>query len=316
MSQSATSWLRALLPALLLMGACAAPTPQAEPLPPSVAAERDRLLDLALDHWIAQVVRLQKIVQRIQIAGRDTCGPAIAPIMGAAILKASETHAPLADQIRKRFGERDVYYVIDVFPGMAADRSGLRAGDILVRIGSRKIDDARDFYAFPGKRKDSIPLEIERRGASLTLTVDPEFGCRNYAILLPSELINAAAVGSRAEYTSALLREVPDDSLLAVVVGHETAHFAAHRNTWARSLQEAVSWEEYADYLGIYLAAMAGYPIMPDAELYMRMHRNINYLNRQVTHPSGPARAAAFRKTLAEIAEKQEREEPLRPGSR
>ncbi|HVY44395.1 MAG TPA: PDZ domain-containing protein [Minicystis sp.] len=63
---------------------------------------------------------------------------------------------------------------VTVAPGRAADRAGLRDGDRVVSIAGRPVaafdDIAPIVRAHPG---EAIPVEVERGGAPLTLTVTP-----------------------------------------------------------------------------------------------------------------------------------------------
>ena len=149
-----------------------------------------------------------------------------------------------------------------------------------------------------------------------SVRIRPDAGCEFPAELLLSEEINAFANfgGARSiAVTTSLIREVPDDSVLAMLVGHELAHHILKSN---RTRESRVREESRADYVGIYLAAMAGFPLSQDAaDVYLVLQSDLyRFAKRSGTHPMMPARSLAFRKTLEEIEKRKRDGVPLRPG--
>jgi hypothetical protein len=292
------------------------------------ASETERLLEGGLERWIAQISRLQLISQRIRLAGREVCGAFLTPILGAAVLDARETPPPIDSVISRRFGNLDALYVTSVFPGMAAERAGLLPGDAVVRIGYHAADEEDDFYSPYVEMNQELVLEVDRQGERLTLPIERDEGCAFRARLTVSEEVNAYATREAGEpfeaeskwrrriplneFTTALLREFQDDRTIAIVVGHELAHdIDMHRSRHRRFTRQA-RIEERADYIGIYLAVMAGYSLSPDdADFWLEMRRNVNYLNLRGSHPATPERVIAFRKTLEEIEDKRRRGEAI-----
>lgn len=64
--------------------------------------------------------------------------------------------------------------VLHVEPGSPADKAGLAEGDLIVRIGDRKVrhtDDARESLQ-QGRDSDETRLTVERKGRTLELKVD------------------------------------------------------------------------------------------------------------------------------------------------
>jgi len=64
--------------------------------------------------------------------------------------------------------------VLHVEPGSPADKAGLAEGDLIVRIGDRKVrhtEDARELLQ-QGRNSDELKLTVERRGRSMDLKVD------------------------------------------------------------------------------------------------------------------------------------------------
>ncbi len=64
-------------------------------------------------------------------------------------------------------------YIYEVIPGGPADRAGLQAGDILTKIGARKIDAEGSFYnaLFAYQPGETVPVEFVRGSEVLSLEV-------------------------------------------------------------------------------------------------------------------------------------------------
>jgi predicted Zn-dependent protease len=129
--------------------------------------------------------------------------------------------------------------------------------------------------------------------------------------LVTQEEVNAYADGKAVRVYTGLVRAFPDDAMLAQIVGHELGHnIERDSSRYARTGSKHRRQEAIADYIGIYLAAMAGYPIATDTEKrFGLLRRDIRYFGARGSHPTTAARDLALRKTLEEIQGKQERGE-------
>lgn len=86
-----------------------------------------------------------------------------------------------ADKARPRIGLRlgdseggKGVRILHVEPGSPADKAGLMEGDLIVRIGDRKVrhtDDAREMLQ-QDRKSDEVSLTIQRNGHSLERKVD------------------------------------------------------------------------------------------------------------------------------------------------
>jgi hypothetical protein len=266
-------------------------------------AERKRLYGLAFDHWMDQIIRLQDVAQRLKIAGRDVCGKDVSPVWGVVAIAADAVPEVFESVAKERFGEAEGRRVIAVFPGTAADRAGLQVGDVVL-----EVDDSNE--------REPIRVEINRVGEHLKLDVEPVLGCADPVRLVGQEEVNAWADGSTISVTTALMRAYPDDAMLAQIVGHELAHnINSDARKFRRQSFKRRQREALADYVGVYLAAMAGYPIATDTELILGLQREIQSFGEHGSHPTTAARDLALRKTLEEIRGKQERGEAIDLGS-
>lgn len=274
--------------------------------------ETDRLNRLALDYWLDRSSRLQQIAQRLQIAGREICDPILSPILGATLADLKLLHENLQPVARTRFGSEYRHYVTAVFADTAAERGGLHVGDAVLTLNGSPVKGVERFYGF--RRPGGAPnrLEIERAGERLTLDIETELGCRFPASVVIDQHVNAYATGNSVIVNSALMRFLPDDAMVAQVVGHELAHniFASPSSTrrggWASRRSEA-----RADYVGVYLSALAGYPLVTGLEFQLRLQERLDSFMARTTHPTTPARVLALRKTIEEIEQKRQRGEPL-----
>lgn len=198
-------------------------------------------------------------------------------------------------------------------------------------------------------------LIVRREGRDVPITVPFGEKCWATAIIENDDTIGASIDDQgRLKLTTGLLDFVNGPDELALVIGHELAH----RNrdaVVARDLNEAggalagmvvdvlfagvgvntggafsnaggnmgkgaysPAYEAEADYLGLYLAAQAGYGIDQAPEFWRRIGTQVapSRINHGTTHPSTAYRAVAMQATVAEIKEKMSKGEPLVPSPR
>lgn len=73
-------------------------------------------------------------------------------------------------------GDRGVL-VLQVMEDTPARRAGLRAGDVIVRVGDRDVADADELVREVGRHEGRVDIVVERRGSRRTVEVDlPERG--------------------------------------------------------------------------------------------------------------------------------------------
>lgn len=162
--------------------------------------------------------------------------------------------------------------------------------------------------------------------------------CRYPVMLVEDQEINAYADGKKVYIPVGMIRFVENDDELALVVGHELAHnILAHSNkklgnavlgtlvdvlvlattgvdtggTFGDAGARAYSkdFESEADYLGLYIAARAGYDIDTAPLFWRRMsieHPSAIIERYNSTHPSNPARFVSLAATADEIRLKQD----------
>ena len=78
------------------------------------------------------------------------------------------TIVPLTDEIRDGLSLRNEsgnVIVSDVDPGTPAELAGIRAGDIIRRVGNRVVNDVAEFYELINDRSDEeITFRVVRQG--------------------------------------------------------------------------------------------------------------------------------------------------------
>jgi S1-C subfamily serine protease len=85
------------------------------------------------------------------------------------------TPAPLPAPLAERTGRRRGLRIIDVVPGAPADRSGLKAGDLVLEAGRRPVADAQSLQRllFADAIDRPLPMTVYRRGAMVDVISVP-----------------------------------------------------------------------------------------------------------------------------------------------
>jgi S1-C subfamily serine protease len=85
------------------------------------------------------------------------------------------TPAPLPAPLAERTGRRRGLRIIDVVPGAPADRSGLKAGDLVLEAGRRPVADAQSLQRllFADAIGRPLPMTVYRRGAMVDVISVP-----------------------------------------------------------------------------------------------------------------------------------------------
>jgi membrane-associated protease RseP (regulator of RpoE activity) len=291
-------------------------------------AEERRLADLAIDTLIEGQLRVMSIAEPMRIAGAELCAPEVTPVLGMFAVDVDsledlwgekEYFEPLIERAAERFHLDDRPRVLAVAPGLAAARAGIQPGDFVTAVGGRPARLQGDLYVKPDDVQGGvIRLGIDRGGDLIEIDVPAELGCSIPSRFLLGTNVQAFATKfgelTGVYFSGGILRFLPDDDQLAIVVGHEFAHLVRNHAGYQRTSRR---YEAEADLLGLYFAARAGHDLSGASELWQRFSSRTPYssvdFGNFYSHPMGAARSLALATTIEEIAEKQREGAPLTP---
>ena len=292
--------------------------------------EAQRLYALALDRLLKGQARIMRLADPIRIAAAPFCGRDVVPVLG---LYAAHEHTfedmnpkemtyeeGLRDAAIERFQLDGRHTVLLVVPDLPAARAGLRPGDVVVEVQGRKPRRATRLDALRRAGKDGpIRMTVEREGALVELELERRPGCAPPSRFWFGTTVNAFATHFHeltGTYVYAgMLDLFESDDELATILGHELAHMIL------RHTQQVTTkgTEADADYLGVYLAARAGFDVTRAIDVEDRLG-GINPFSTIdwgfYSHPMSPARSLELRAAIREIVAKQDRGDPLEPEER
>lgn len=204
-------------------------------------------------------------------------------------------------------------------------------------------------------RLEKIVARVSPHATSLCREMlGPEANCNMHVVISPEgKGLNAHADGKQIVIYPAMMEFAQNDTHLAMVLAHEYAHHfmqhvqATQKNVMAGGLlgtladalassqgintggqfgqlgaQSALlsyspSFEQEADYIGLYILARSGYPIEEAPEFWRSMSRmNPDGIYNRTTHPTTPERFVLLSRTIEEIHAKQQQGQRLLPNIR
>lgn len=213
------------------------------------------------------------------------------------------------------------------------------------------FEDAERQIARQADKGEPVKLDIHRDGALLKLAIEPVKVCDYKLELVRNSIANAATSGWTLYATTGLLDFTRDDTELASVMSHEIAHSlmshvkkkfgnvmlgtaadlalmvaagpigglvvaAIKPSTQIGARAHAQGFELEADYLGLYIMALAGYETDGTAMLWRRFAIEYpQFIEGSYwgTHPSSPLRMLLLEETSKEINDKISTGAPLLP---
>jgi beta-barrel assembly-enhancing protease len=253
-------------------------------LPTSFVNER-------LSKWTQQQVRLYTVASPLLLKNAAICKKKSHMTLGLTAKTKYSYTADFVEAAEQRLGLSDRLQVMHVMPGSGAEKSGLRRGDILVRLDNQELPfgpnaerEGAALMAAATQGKSEVTLTVKRDGRELDLNVPLSRACNFSVELGNASHVNAYSDGNRTLITAGMLDYVRSDTELAIVVAKEIAHNIVIRaprqhmtdaidelrtfGAAPKSLQESKKIRPYtqvmdatADKYSLYLLARAGYDI-------------------------------------------------------
>lgn len=273
-------------------------------------------ITIPVDQLYRQDVRLAALAERM-FAANDALCVSHMPLTGM-ILHSRDQYD--AAEARMRFGD-DLVAVALVLPGSAAQRAGVRAGDVLQSIGGTPVADLQREAGYLLRdaafslMADGGQVVFQRDGEAFAPEINAPTGCRGLVEIHSSTEMNARTDG-RVIQVDYGLAESAEDRVLAVVFAHEFAHLVLDHHQrlqdagiatgffaqFGRSGRTKKQMEDEADRLSVHLLANAGYDpaIAPALWRSEEGRRLAGGFLRSLTHPSANARAEALEREIAE----------------
>lgn len=338
----------------LSLAACVTPT-TVTPLVDDASAKAEAKAQAALiwKSHTAERARVAAVAERLFLANVADCENRHR-VAGFATLSVMEAPPPYQSAAREAgLGDRKAT-VTWLYPSGPADKAGLKLGDEITAVGVIPVTDGRPAplirTALDGQ-KPEIDLGVMRDGKPLALSVKPDWACAVELKIVDNQEINASTDGKTIAINHGLLRFVPKDEELALVIAHELAHGTEHHlrarqmnmtagmagglvldvlaaaggvNTGGAFMKAggqmgsgfaSPEFEAEADYVGVYYMTRAGFSTEGVEDLWRRIAvENPHATFVTSDHPSSPRRYLAIARAREEIAAKQKAGEPLTPS--
>lgn len=322
-----------------------APLPGQPELSPQMAAAADTLASMA-----ALQERLYRVAAPLLIDNAELCTRHVRNLLGFTAKNRHAYPGHYNEAAHVAFGMGERLQVTNVLAGSGAAKAGLRIGDGLVAAGGRPLPEGPNALSKAGAvfgpimaKQSTLPLTIERKGASRDLNIPVTRACAFAIELGNADNVNAYADGQRVMVTRGMMNFTRNDDELAYVVARTMAHnilghAATQRNaaTIGSIIDNLIrvtpdtsmligsggikpmpaKSDAQADRLAMYLLARADYRIEGASGFWKRLAAAYppSVLNGYTAnHPAMAARIASIEKALAEIRTKKSANKPLVP---
>jgi hypothetical protein len=251
--------------------------------------------------------RVATVAWRLQTANAALCRDAVA-LPGFSIETLDQYAASERAEATAEFGLKDLPQVSAVVPGSAADKAGLREGDVLLAVDGqpipRTIADRPD-YKRTALVEAALANALARPPVTLmlaarTVTFSGDRGCASNVQLVPGSRLDAVADGHYVQISGVMYEFIANDSELAFIVAHELAHNIVTEARRANRASAQRKAELAADRAAIGMMARAGYDIGTVVPLMERLRRKNRLSWLDGSHPAWSVRLAAARVAVAE----------------
>ena len=245
--------------------------------------------------------RLQNVAAPLLKANSELCARKRRDI-GMSVHTLSDYQPNLQPFAEVLMGASDRLSVRTIRSGSPADKAGLKTGDVIIGINGAYMPGGFTVQRFfevatQNAFKDDIAeLKIIRDEDRLGVKVAPETICDYPANVFFHEKANGHTDGEQIIITSELMKTVPDDVNLALIIAHEMAHAIKGHHRKEKAL------ELTADRMALVMMTRAGYDIDRAISYWKNaVHPHAEYQTASKTHPSISERYENFRKEQARI---------------
>lgn len=296
------TWL--ILAAALVLAACSAQRATPDRPAPFFFDSPDQN---AIDQRLGPQQRLNAVAFPILRAAQRFCGERTRLSHGLSVAQDSPFAGanPYGEDVPARRGGPRILYTV---PGAPAERAGLRGGDEILSVNGVRLkrNGAKVLFRAMREGGDAPLWLLVRRGSEKRLAkVVPTAICDTQVVLASVQEPVSWSTRSKVKIGEGMVRFVRTDAELALVVAHELSHIILG-HTGAFFGRGSAKLEEDADYLGLYLAASAGYQADQALDLFPRLAAAFPGIADGVqAYPTVGRRCAALTRTIEEIAAKQ-----------
>lgn len=242
-----------LLPAALLMAACATPVaPPAdspaptEPTRPATAPARpaptSNAEQQALQAMVALQDRLYRVAAPLLVNNTELCKKNARNLLGFTAKNRYSYSNEFSNAAQKSLGLDDRLQVMGVLAGGGAARAGVRRGDILLAVEDKNLPkgeaaerEAAAILAPMMSGRSSIALTVQRDGSRMALSVPLTYACAFGIELGNTENVVAYSDGHRVLITRGMMNAARTDDELAFVLAKEMAHNSLSHATKQRT---------------------------------------------------------------------------------
>jgi beta-barrel assembly-enhancing protease len=279
-------------------------------------------VDPSLTRLQAEDARVAALSWRMQTTNAELC-PTKTLISGVSLHALSQYQPSQRPAAAAQFGLNTQVAVAAVAPASAAQRAGLRAGDMVLVINGQPtpivLPDAG--YGPVGQTEAMLEaalatppaiLEIRRpSGGEERIEFSGDVGCASQVQIIAGSSINAQADGRYVQINAKMLEFVANDDELATIVAHELAHNILRHIALKTKSKQA---EYAADRWGVWLMARAGYDVDAVVPFWTRFEKRTNPgIFAAGTHPAPKKRIAAVARAVAEFKAQRAAGKPLIP---
>ena len=251
--------------------------------------------------------RVAAVAWRLQTANVALCPDSVA-LPGFSVETLDQYAAGERAQATAEFGLKDLPQVSAVVPGSAADRAGLREGDMLLAVDGQPMPRAmadRPDYKRTALVEAALATALARPPVTLTLasrtvTFSGDRGCASNVQLVPGGRLDAVADGHYVQISGVMYEFVANDSELAFIIAHELAHNIVAEAGRAGRASAQRKAELAADRAAIGMMTQAGYDADAVVPLMERLRRKNRLSWLDGSHPGWSTRLAAARAAVAE----------------